>query len=100
MDTPLPQLAMHSRTQLCATLHASEQGLTQAEAEQRLHETGPNELALHQSGQLLAPLRAFIANPLVLILLLASLVSGLLHDMVNAVIIALMVLLSGALNVV
>jgi magnesium-transporting ATPase (P-type) len=43
---------------------------------------------------------AFATNPLVVILLLASVVSGILHDVTNAVIIALMVLLSVVLNFV
>src|SRR5919204_617286 len=43
---------------------------------------------------------AFATNPLVLMLLLASLVSGLLHDIVNAAIIALIVLCSMVLHVV
>ena len=42
----------------------------------------------------------FATNPLVVILLLASLVSGLLHDVANATIIALMVFLSVVLHVV
>ena len=44
------------------------------------------------------PLLAFATNPLVVMLLLASLVSGILHDVVNAAIIALIVLFSMVLN--
>jgi P-type Mg2+ transporter len=86
--------------QLCARLHASERGLTQAEAQERLLASGLNEPVAHRQGHGLRHMLTFAANPLVVILLLASLVSGLLHDVANATIIALMVLLSMVLNVV
>src|SRR5262245_36185379 len=86
--------------QLCARLHASERGLTQAEAQERLLTSGPNEPVAHRQGHGLRHMLTFAANPLVVILLLASLVSGLLNDVANATIIALMVLLSMVLNVV
>jgi Mg2+-importing ATPase len=83
-----------------AQLHSSERGLTQDEAHQRLLEVGPNEPVVHRHHHGLRPLLAFATNPLVLMLLLASLVSGLLHDMVNAAIIALIVLCSMVLHIV
>ena len=73
-------------------------GLTSAEAKRLLSEHGPNELtAAGRAGNVLQILRLF-ANPLAIILLLASLVSWLLGERVNASIIVLMVLLSVALN--
>src|SRR5215813_10237547 len=86
--------------QLCDQLHASERGLTQAEAQERLLASGPNEPVAHRRGNGIRHMLAFATNPLVVILLLASLVSGLLHDVANATIIALMVLLSVILNAV
>jgi Mg2+-importing ATPase len=86
--------------QLCTQLQASEHGLTQAEAQERLLASGPNEPVAHRQGHGLRHMLAFATNPLVVILLLASLVSGLLNDVANATIIALMVLLSMVLNVV
>src|SRR5262250_1434497 len=86
--------------QLCEQLHAAEHGLTSAEAQERLLVSGPNEPVAHRRGNGMRHMLAFASNPLVVILLLASLVSSLLHDMANAAIIALMVLLSMVLNVV
>jgi Mg2+-importing ATPase len=93
-------VALVPLAQLCDQLHASEHGLTQAEAQERLLASGPNEPVAHRQGHGMRHMLAFATNPLVVILLLASLVSGLLHDVANATIIALMVLLSMVLNVV
>jgi magnesium-transporting ATPase (P-type) len=73
------------------------QGLTSAEARSRLDTHGPNELARRRYGAALEILRFFV-NPLVIILLFASLVSGVLGEYVNAGLIALMVVISVALN--
>src|SRR5262252_2506161 len=86
--------------QLYAQLHASEHGLTPGEAQERLLVSGPNEPVAYRRGNGMRHMLAFATNPLVVILLLASLVSGLLHDVANAIIIALMVLLSVILNAV
>ncbi|MFY9611466.1 MAG: magnesium-translocating P-type ATPase [Blastocatellia bacterium] len=77
---------------------AASRGLSSAEANRLLSEHGPNELiAAHRAEDVIQILRLF-ANPLVIILLIASLASGLLGERVNASIIVLMVLLSVALN--
>ena len=73
-------------------------GLTSAEARARLLRAGPNEPAPPRRGAGLITLLGLFANPLVIILLIASAVSAALHDTVNATLIALMVLLSVALN--
>ena len=86
--------------QLCDQMRASERGLTQVEAQERLLAVGPNEPVVHRRGNGMWHMLAFATNPLVGILLLASLVSGILHDVANAVIIVLMVVLSVALNFV
>ncbi|HYV06503.1 MAG TPA: HAD-IC family P-type ATPase, partial [Blastocatellia bacterium] len=73
-------------------------GLTAAGAKRLLSDHGPNELTTAgRAGNVLQILRLF-ANPLVIILLLASLVSWLLGERLNASIIVLMLLLSVALN--
>ncbi|HWO00141.1 MAG TPA: cation-transporting P-type ATPase, partial [Blastocatellia bacterium] len=73
-------------------------GLSSAEAKRLLSEHGSNELTdARRAGNVFQILRLF-ANPLVIILLIASLVSWLLGERVNASIIVLMVLLSVALN--
>ncbi|HKS28687.1 MAG TPA: magnesium-translocating P-type ATPase [Pyrinomonadaceae bacterium] len=74
------------------------EGLTSQEAQRRLAQVGPNEPApvRRMSGTLRFLL--LFANPLIAILLVASLISVLVGDFVNAFIIAAMVLLSAALN--
>jgi P-type Mg2+ transporter len=86
--------------QLFVQLRSSEHGLTQGEDRQRFLEGGPNEPVVHRRGHGMRPLLAFATNPLVVMLLLTSLVSGILHDVVNAVIIARIVLFSTVLNFV
>jgi P-type Mg2+ transporter len=77
---------------------SSEKGLTTEEARRRFSKFGPNELTRgRRSGNVLQILLLF-ANPLVIILLIASFVSALLGEKLNATIIAVMVLLSAALN--
>ncbi len=73
-------------------------GLTTAEAAARLARDGPNEVPSGHRFWAAQTLLGFLANPLVLILLAASVVSGLLGEAVNATLITLMVLLSVALD--
>ncbi|MGA7872416.1 MAG: magnesium-translocating P-type ATPase [Candidatus Binatus sp.] len=78
----------------------SETGLSGAEAEQRFAEFGPNEpVPAKIAGPLFQFLR-FCANPLVLILLIASATSAFLGQVIDAIIIAAMVVLSVVLNFV
>ncbi len=73
-------------------------GLSAAEAERRFGEFGPNEpVPTRIAGPIVQFLR-FCTNPLVLILLVASAVSTFLGQVVDAVIIAMMVVLSVVLN--
>ena len=81
-------------------LQSSEQGLTGEEARKRLDKYGPNDTTgtKRESG-LVQFLRLFL-NPLILILLIASLVSAILGDRADASIILIIVLLSNILNFV
>ena len=83
---------------LAVQLPATEEGLTTEEAQQRLATIGPNEPTPVRRGALARQLLLFLANPLVLILLIASVVAGVLGEVINAIIIAVIVLLSVALN--
>jgi P-type Mg2+ transporter len=76
----------------------SEQGLSSEEARRRLTEVGPNEPAPERQAALLAQVLALFTNPLVAILLLASVVSALLGELINAAIIVAILLSSAALN--
>jgi Mg2+-importing ATPase len=75
-------------------------GLTSAVARQRLAEVGPNEPATARRTAGLLQLLHFFLNPLVIILLLASVVSAVVGETLNALIIITMILLSVALNFV
>src|SRR5208283_5456972 len=76
----------------------SEIGLSSAEAERRFAEFGPNEpVPAKIAGPLFQFLR-FCANPLVLILLVASVTSAFLGQAVDAIIIAAMAVMSVVLN--
>src|SRR5690348_23159 len=73
-------------------------GLTSQQARASLATYGPNELAPAQRATVFLRLIGFFANPLVIILLIAAIVSATLGELVNSTIIVLMVLLSVALN--
>ncbi|MFO0904871.1 MAG: magnesium-translocating P-type ATPase [Pirellulales bacterium] len=75
-------------------------GLTSVEARRRYERDGPNEPAPHRRRSLVVQLAGLFANPLVVILLVASAVSAVLHDVASAAIIGVIVLLSVALNFV
>ena len=81
-------------------LKSSEQGLTGAEASKRLDTYGPNDTTgLKRTSPIVQFLRLFL-NPLVAILLVASVVSAVLGDRINASIIMVIILLSNILNFV
>ncbi len=93
--------ALHGPVEaLLAELRASRQGLTADEARRRLGEVGPNEPARAPRTAGLVQILLLLANPLVIILLIASAASAILGERVNASIIALMVVLSVVLNFV
>ncbi|HVB60030.1 MAG TPA: magnesium-translocating P-type ATPase [Ktedonobacteraceae bacterium] len=81
-------------------LQSGEQGLAGEDARKRLDTYGLNDtIGIKRSSGLVQFLRLFL-NPLVLILLIASIVSIILGDRVNASIIIAIVLLSNMLNFV
>jgi Mg2+-importing ATPase len=80
--------------------NAAHPGLTSAEAERRLRQYGLNETAPKNQRSHLVEFLLQFANPLVAILLLASIVSAFVGEVVNASIIVTIVSLSVALNFV
>jgi P-type Mg2+ transporter len=81
-------------------LQSSEQGLTGEEARRRLDTYGPNDTtSKKRDSGVIQFLRLFL-NPLIVILLFASLVSAILGDRADASIILVIVLLSNILNFV
>jgi Mg2+-importing ATPase len=85
---------------LLADLHASPAGLTSAEARRRFGAAGPNEPARAPRTAGLVQILLLLANPLVIILLIASAASAILGERISASIIVVMVTLSVALNFV
>lgn len=77
-----------------------EGGLTTQEAQERLASIGPNEQTPARRAAGLIQILLLFANPLVIILLIVSIVSAFLGEIVNASIIALMVMVSIVINFV
>jgi P-type Mg2+ transporter len=73
-------------------------GLTTLEAKAQLAKFGPNEQAPPKRAAGLIQVLLLFANPLVIILLIASAVSAFVGEIVNATIIALMVVVSIVIN--
>ena len=83
---------------LLAQLQTSANGLTTAEAERRLARYGQNVPAPERRMGAIEQFLSFFLNPLIIILLIASVISALLGQQINAIIIAVMVLLSATIN--
>src|SRR5437899_3216603 len=72
----------------------SARGLTAREAEARLRESGPNDPAPRKARSGVVEIALYLANPLVVILLLAAVVSAVLGEVVNAALVTVMVVVS------
>src|SRR5579871_2603782 len=83
-DEPLDRFWDIPRQQLLDHLQATPAGLTSADAKQRLRVHGPNSLAGESRFAPLIGFLLFFANPLVLILLAASVISIALGDPIGA----------------
>jgi len=80
------------------TSSAKARGLSSAAARHRLEEFGPNAVETGRRFWVFRALLSLFLNPLVLILLAASLISGALGEGLNASLIALMIVFSLVLN--
>jgi Mg2+-importing ATPase len=92
------EIARLAIDQLFARLDSSAAGLSTEEAQRRIDRFGPNEPGVVRKSGPLAVFLRFCANPLVIILLFATVVSAVLGQIVDAVIICLIVALSVILN--
>lgn len=97
-DNRIIRLAQLSRASLLEELATTPEGLSSAESQRRLTQYGANEPTHPARFAALSQFLVFLANPLVIILLVASLISAMLGERLNAVIIATMVLLSVIIN--
>ena len=73
-------------------------GLTREEASRLLSQVGPNDPVSARRTTIVLQILLFFANPLVIILLIASILSFVVGEIVNASIIAVMVILSVVIN--
>jgi Mg2+-importing ATPase len=79
-------------------LETSSSGLTSEQAETNLKRYGYNELAKRKKRAAFVELLMHLKNPLIIILLFAGMVSGLLGDVIDTIIIVTIVLLSVGLD--
>src|SRR5438105_11618132 len=86
--------------QLIKTLHSSADGLSQADASRKLAEVGRNVLVTTSEVSALGLFLSQFKSPIMLILIAATILSALLGDLTNAVIISLIVLGSTVLSFV
>ena len=100
VDPPPPKRNQSVTTSNSSAAAAIQQpaGLTSLEARKRLAQVGPNEPAASKRTATFFQLLLLFANPLAIILLIASAISAALGETINASIIVSMVLLSVALN--
>src|SRR5258705_8281955 len=87
-----------SVAELPQPLQTVKEGLTGAEARERLARYGSNRLKPPKRSDVLTLLLAQFKSPLILILLFATALSFFLHDPVDALIILTIVLASGVLG--
>jgi Mg2+-importing ATPase len=79
-------------------LKTSPQGLSSEQAEERLEYYGPNELALQHKHSAIKEFLSHFKSPLVIILLIASLITGYLQEYANAAIILTIIFISVILD--
>jgi P-type Mg2+ transporter len=97
-ETPVASFWSRPLVDLFDAVQATPAGLTSDEASQRRRRYGPNTLVRESRFAGLAGFLRFLLNPLVIILLVASVISLVLGDSVGGLIIISMVLLSVLLN--
>ncbi|HXX66004.1 MAG TPA: magnesium-translocating P-type ATPase [Polyangiaceae bacterium] len=83
-----------------AALDSAPRGLDDGEARRRLTQHGPNEPVMRRADPLAAQVLRRFSNPLVLILMFASIISAFTRDFANATIILAIVVFSVAIDIV
>ena len=78
----------------------SAQGLTAAEAEQRLREIGPNSLTEEKKESFLQKLLNQFKDFMIIILIIASVISGILGEIADAIIIIAIVIINAVLGLI
>ena len=87
-------------TEVYETLHTSEEGLSDAEATERLKKHGRNELRSKPPKTILQMLKAQIVDPMVLILIGAAAFSAILQEWTEAAVIFVIVIVNAVIGIV
>lgn len=87
-----------SINQILERLNTSQQGLSQEEAANRLESFGYNEFTQKKKKTIIFELLHHLSNPLLIILLIAGLISGILGETINTAIILSIVIISIGLD--
>ena len=87
-------------TEVYETLHTSEEGLSDAEAAERLEKYGRNALRSKPPKTILQMLKAQIIDPMVLILIGASAFSAILQEWTEAAVIFVIVIVNAVIGIV
>ena len=87
-------------TEVYHSLHTSEDGLSDAEAAERLRKNGRNELRSKPPKTILQMLKAQIFDPMVLILIGASALSAFLREWTEALVIFIIVIVNAIIGIV
>ena len=87
-------------TEVYETLHTSEEGLSDAEAAERLKKHGRNELRSKPPKTILQMLKAQIVDPMVLILIGAAAFSAILQEWTEAAVIFVIVIVNAVIGIV
>ena len=98
MDQLPPTFWNISADEMLQKLQSAKDGLSSDEAQQRLEQYGVNLLKPRKRKDALALLLVQFGNPIILILLFATVLSFFLHDRVDSVIILSIVIISGMLG--
>lgn len=98
LDKPLASFASITETEVLAAVESQSDGLPKSEVRNRLREFGPNTLTQARKKLLLFEFLANFKSPLVLILITISIISFLLGEKIDGLIVGLMVVMSVGLN--
>ena len=84
--------------EVCKQTQSSETGLAAAEAGKRLHEVGPNELQEAKKKTIAVMLLLQFKDVMILILLVAAIISGLIGDLTDSIVILVIVVINAIIG--
>src|SRR5690349_10475425 len=97
-DKPTVSYALATESEVLTSLNTSTNGLSKDEVKKRLGKYGLNTLSIVKKNSVLLEFLSNFNSPLVIILISISLVSFFLGEHIDALIVALMVIMSVGLN--